>query len=131
MLEQRLSELVVTSFFSVNHAHGHGFLEPVYVNSLAIELEGYGLTVERETPLTVQYKGQVVGSYLVDLLVDRRIVVEVKAIKQLLEADQRQLINYLKASTFEIGYLMNFGPEPKFLRRILTNDRKHQGVPTD
>jgi GxxExxY protein len=130
MIEKELSRLVVDAFFAVYHAHGHGFLEPVYVNSLVIELESLGLSVQREMPLEVHYRGRQVGRYRVDLVVDNRVIIEVKAIKNLAEADQRQLINYLKASTLELGFLMNFGPEPRFLRRVLTRGRKHSGIPS-
>ena len=130
MLEERLSGQVLEAFFTVYHEHGHGFLETVYVNSLVVELEARGLNVQRELAMDVRYRGRIVGRYRADLAIESRVLVEVKAIKQLVEADQRQLINYLKASPIEVGLLLNFGPEPKFLRRILTNDRKHSGEAT-
>jgi GxxExxY protein len=129
MLEERLSAAVLQSFFDVYHEHGHGFLEPVYVNSMVVELEHRGLSVQQELAMDVRYRGRIVGRYRADLVVENRILVEVKAIKKLADADQRQLINYLKASPIEVGLLLNFGPEPKFLRRILTNDRKRAGIP--
>jgi GxxExxY protein len=127
VIEERLSNVLLRGFFNVNHEHGHGFLEPVYANALAVELQFLGLKVQREAPVTVRHRGVDVGRYRIDLLVENRILVEVKAQSKLVEADQRQLLNYLKATPYELGFLLNFGPKPEFLRRLLTNDRKHAG----
>ena len=127
MLEEQLSNQLLKAFFSVYHEHGHGFLEPVYVNALAVELTHMGLEAQREVPVTIWHRGEEVGRYRIDLLLERRILVEVKAHTKLIEADQRQLLNYLKATPCELGFLLNFGPKPCFLRRILTQDRKHSG----
>ena len=129
MLEERLSNVVLKGFYNVYHEHGHGFLEPVYANALAVELQYLGVDVRREVPVTIHHRGTEVGLYRVDLLVEDRILVEVKAHRMLVEADQRQLINYLKATSYEVGFLLNFGPKPAFLRRILSRDRRHSGQP--
>ena len=130
MIERQLSNDLLRAFYDVYHEHGHGFLERVYSNSLAIELEYRGFMVEREVPVTLFHRGREVGKYRIDILLERRILVEVKAALKIAETDQRQLLNYLKATPYELGFLLNFGPNPRFLRRLLTNDRKHHGLPT-
>ena len=74
------------------------------------------------------YQGVSVGTYRIDLLVSNRIMLEVKSTKTISDGDERQLLNYLKATTIEVGFLLHFGPEPRFRRRILTNDRKWSGA---
>lgn len=130
MIERELSNQLLRGFFAVHQEHGHGFLESVYANALAIELEFLGLTVEREVPVTIYHRGRAVGRHRIDLLVERRIVVEVKASLKLAEADQRQLLNYLKATPYELGFLLNFGPKPTFLRRVLSRKHRHSGLAT-
>jgi GxxExxY protein len=130
MLEAKLSETLLDSFFFVYNEFRYGFLESVYANALATELEFRGLKVERQLPFELHHRGKQVGSYRADLLVESRILIEVKSTRQLVEADERQLLNYLKATPIEIGFLLHFGPKPKFLRRILTNDRKKSGITT-
>jgi GxxExxY protein len=130
MLEAKLSETLLDSFFFVYSDFGYGFLESVYANALATELEYRGIQVQRQVPFELHHRGKEVGRYRADLLVEQRILIEVKSTKQLLEADERQLLNYLKATPIEIGFLLHFGPKPKFLRRLLTNDRKKSGLTT-
>lgn len=127
MIEEKISQELLRGFFNVYHERGYGFLEQVYSNSLAVELQYLGLNVQRESPVTVRHRGVDVGQYRIDLLVEGRILVEVKAQAKLVDADQRQLLNYLKATPYELGFLLNFGPRPAFIRRLLTNDRKRSG----
>ena len=118
MLEQELSEKVLSAFFVVYRALGYGFLEAGYANALVVELQRRGLSVKREAPIEVVFLGVPVRKYRIDLLVNDRMMIEVKSTKAMSEADERQLLNYLKASTVEIGYLVHFGPEPRFRRLI-------------
>jgi GxxExxY protein len=128
MLEAALSEQVLSAFFLVYRELGYGFLEAVYVNALFVELTKRGVGVKREVLTEVLYAGVSVGTYRIDLLVGGRIMIEVKSSKTLANADERQLLNYLKATNIEVGFLLHFGPEPRFRRRILTNDRKWRGI---
>lgn len=130
MLEKKLSVTLADSFFFVYNEFGYGFLESVYANAFATELEYRGLRVQREVPFELHHRGKEVGRYRADLLVANKVLIEVKATRQLVEADERQLLNYLKATPIEIGFLLHFGPKPKFIRRILTNDRKKAGLAT-
>ena len=128
MIERALSNQVIRAFYNVHHELGHGFLESVYRNAMAVELEDMGLEVRREVPAVIHYRRKPVGKHRIDLLVEEKIIVEVKAPLRMSESDQGQLLNYLKATPHELGLLMNFGPTPSFIRRLLTNDKKHLGL---
>jgi GxxExxY protein len=93
-----------------------GYLEAVYRNAMAFELRSEGLDVLVETPIEVVYKGFRVGFYRLDLLVERRVAVEVKATEVLAPTARRQLLNYLRACPLDVGLLLHFGPSAKFHR---------------
>lgn len=122
MLHGEITERIIGSFFDVYNELGHGFLEKVYENALALSLRGCGLDVCQQEPITVRYKGAVVGEYFADLLVNRVVIVELKAVDQLAAAHEAQLLNYLKATNLEVGLLLNFGPSAEFRRKVMTND---------
>lgn len=96
----------------------------MYENALAIALEVAGFEVSQQHQIIVYYQGQEVGEYYADLLVDNLIIVEIKASRQLVEDNEAQLLNYLKATIFEVGLLLNFGIKPEFRRKVYTNQRK-------
>jgi len=124
LLHGDISEKILGSFFQVYGDLGYGFLESPYKNALAIELTSRGLTVSREVPVEIHYRGLPVGSYRFDLLVAQCVLVEVKANNALFEADERQLLNYLRATNIEVGLLLNFGPKPSYKRLVYSNARK-------
>jgi GxxExxY protein len=97
---------------------GHGFLEKVYKNALAIELGEAGLRCGCEVPLKVLYHGKVVGEYCADMVVEDKIVVEAKAVSKLDTAHEVQLVNYLKATGLNVGLLINFGRSVEVKRRV-------------
>lgn len=119
-----LTEQIIGAFYSVYSTLGYGFLEKVYVNALVIELERRGLMVLYEFPIKVYYTGQLIGEYFADLIVNDLVIVEVKATKLLLDEHEAQLLNYLKATPYEVGLLLNFGPKPQQKRRSFDNNRK-------
>jgi GxxExxY protein len=123
-IEGPLSKQALSAFHVVYGGLGFGFLEGGYANALAVELRYRGLVVEREVLTELVYRGVPVGTYRMDLVVNGRLLIEVKAINALTEADDRQLLNYLRCSRLEVGFLFNFGPRPQFRRKIFTNDRK-------
>jgi GxxExxY protein len=96
----------------------------VYENSLAIELNHAGHAVVQQRPIRVYYRGQIVGEYFADLVVDERVIVEIKAVHKLLPEHEAQLLNYLKATSYEVGLLLNFGPKPQVRRKAYDNERK-------
>ena len=119
-----VTEKIINAFYTVYNALGYGFLEKVYRNAMAIQLDKLGLTVVPEAPIQVYYDGHLVGEYFADLLVNGAVIVELKAVRQLAEQHEAQLLNYLKATPYEVGLLLNFGPKPQIKRRAFDNDRK-------
>ncbi|CAB1060685.1 NADH:ubiquinone oxidoreductase subunit 5 (chain L)/Multisubunit Na+/H+ antiporter, MnhA subunit [Olavius sp. associated proteobacterium Delta 1] len=105
--------------FEVNRVLGHGFLEKVYEKALIIELNSRGLIVRNQVPLRVIYKEEIVGEYFADLLVEGRVIVEIKAVRHLLKEHQAQLLNYLKATGIQIGLLVNFTRNKAEIKRMV------------
>jgi GxxExxY protein len=128
LVEHELTGTVIECFYRVYNELGYGFLESVYRNALALELRGHGLEVLAETPIAVFYKDVRVGSYRLDLLVEYRLALEVKATELLAPTAKRQLLNYLRATTLDVGLVLHFGPDPKFYRivspRLLAAERE-------
>jgi len=121
---EQLTEQIIKAFYTVYHALGYGFLEKVYENALAIELRKMGLAVVQQAAIKVYYAGAVVGEYYADLLVADAVIVEIKAVQALLKEHEAQLLNYLKATPYEVGLLLNFGPKPDIKRKVYDNERK-------
>jgi len=117
-----VTDKIIQAFYAVYNELGRGFLEKVYENALAIELRAAGLDIEQQRPITVSYQDQVVGEYFADVVVDDSVVLELKTAESLNEEHAAQLINYLRATSFELGFLLNFGPKPQFRRVLLTNE---------
>ena len=115
-----LSEQVIRAFFDAYNELGHGFMESVYEAALAIRLHESGFRVERQVPIDVRFHGQVVGHFRADMLLEERLLVEVKAVVQIASTHEAQLLNYLKATGVRLGLLFNFGPRPEFRRRIFS-----------
>lgn len=119
-----LTEQIIKAFYTVYSALGYGFLEKVYVTALLIELKKMGILAQHQGPILVYYDGKVVGEYFADIVVHECIIIEVKAVKNLMVEHEAQLLNYLKASKLEVGLLLNFGPKPEVKRKIFDNDKK-------
>lgn len=124
MLYEELTGKIIGAFYQVYNDLGYGFLEKVYENALAHKLRQAGLTVQQQHPIRVYYEGLIVGDFYADMLIDERVILELKTAEAIAPAFQAQLINYLKATPIELGLLLNFGPKPEFKRQLLTNDRK-------
>ncbi len=124
LLQKELSDKILKAYYTVHHTLGYGFLEKVYENAMIIELRKAGLACATQKPIKVYYSGEEVGNYFADILVEDTIILELKA-TPLVEEHTYQLLNYLKATDIEIGILLSFGKEPKFIRKIFTNDRKN------
>jgi GxxExxY protein len=123
-LYQDITEKLIQAFYKVYNTLGYGFLEKVYQNSLLIELRRMGYECKSQYPIRVFYESIPVGDYFADILVDDCIIIENKAAEALVDENEFQLINYLKATSIEVGLLLNFGKRPEFKRKIFTNDRK-------
>lgn len=124
MLEQKLSNQVIHCYYKVYNTLGYGFLEKVYENAMYLELVNQGISCRKQCPIKVFYNEVIVGEYYADLIVENVLIIELKAAEYLAIEHEYQLINYLKATEIEVGLLLNFGKEPKFMRKIFTNDRK-------
>jgi len=118
------TELIIQAFYTVYNTLGYGFLEKLYRNALTIELRKLGLDVIQEARIAVYYNGEVIGEYFADLLVAGAVIVELKAVRRLAEEHEAQLLNYLKATPYEVGLLLNFGPRPEIKRKAFDNSRK-------
>ena len=123
-LHQDTTEKIIDAYYKVYNTLGYGFLEKVYHNAMLIELRRMGFECKSQYPIKVFYEVFTVGDYFADILVDDCVIIENKASEALCEEDEFQLINYLKATTIEVGLLLNFGKKPEFKRKIFTNDRK-------
>lgn len=121
LIEERLTRSVIGAFYEVYNTLGYGFLEHLYVLALEIELRARGHQVAREIGVPVFYKGIELGRQRLDMIVDERLVVEIKSTFELAKAAHRQLRNYLQATKLEVGLLLHFGPEAKFLRVVCSN----------
>ncbi len=119
-----LTQQIIGAFFDVYNSLGYGFLEKVYENALTIELRQRGFKVEQQKPICVYYQQQVVGEYFADLLFNDLIILELKVIRTITEAHQAQLLNYLKATEYEVGLILNFGPRPAHKRKAFDNENK-------
>jgi len=119
-----LTKKIIGCFYNVYHSLGYGFLEKVYENSLVLELKQNGLFTVQQMPIKVSYKNNPVGDYFADLVVENKIIIELKAQEALAPENEAQLLNYLKATEYEIGLLLNFGKKPEIKRRIFSNNLK-------
>lgn len=124
LLEEGLTREVIGAFFEVYDELGFGFLEHVHMAALERELATRSLKPAREIPVVIDYKGESLYSCRMDLVVADKLIVEVKSTELLPPMALRQLHNYLRATKYELGLLLHFGPQPKFYRRILTADTK-------
>jgi len=108
-LHGEITHQIIGAAFEVWKVLGYRFLEKVYENALVVELRRLGLTVEPQVPIDVFYKGVLVGQYFADLLVEGKVIVEIKAKKAYNPKHEAQLLNYLKATGMTVGPLLNFG----------------------
>ena len=118
MKHKQLTHDIINAAHTVHNTLGFGFLENVYQNALLLELLERGIEAEAEKPIKVIYHRQVVGDYVADIVVERKVIAEVKAVKKLHEIHEVQLVNYLKATGLEVGLLINFGLSVEVRRKI-------------
>jgi len=124
LLHKDLTDKIISCFYQVYNDLGYGFLERVYQNALYYALIDEGLQCETEQPVKVYHNGRIVGDYRADLLVENCVLLELKASEELNPANEKQLINYLKATDIEVGLLLNFGKRPQFKRKVFANSNK-------
>ncbi len=126
-LHSDITSLIIKAFYNVFNTLGHGFLEKVYENAMMIELRKLGLECKKQISLTVYYQNTKVGDYFADIIVEDKVIIELKAAETLIPEHEAQFVNYLRATEIEVGLLLNFGKEPQHKRRVLTEEyKKHK-----
>ncbi len=125
MKHKEITEQIIKAFFTVYNTLGYGFLEKVYENALYFELKEMGFNLSMQHRVLVYYKKYIVGEYIADLVVEDEIICELKAYEHMPPGRELQLINYLKATSIEVGLLLNFGRKPEIKRKIFDNDKKY------
>ena len=123
---KELTGKVIGVFYDVYNELGHGFIESVYEKSLQHALVSLGLKACRKIEIPVRFRGQPVGNFEADMLVEDCLLLELKAVRTLDNAHEAQLLNYLRATDIELGLLLNFGLKPQFKRMVFDNSRKLQ-----
>ncbi|HDL02204.1 MAG TPA: GxxExxY protein [Candidatus Pacearchaeota archaeon] len=118
MKHEELTSEIIGIFYRVYNVLGYGFLEKVYENALAYEFRKAGLKFGQQVGISVLYEGEVMGDYFADFIVEGKVVVEVKAIRDFGGTEEAQLLNYLKATGNEVGLLLNFGKDAKVKRMV-------------
>ena len=127
MSEYILSELtdqIIRCYYDVYNTLGYGFLEKVYENAMLIRFQEVGLAALNQVPLKVYFHNKIVGKYFADIIVENKIILELKAESKLDFKSVSQLVNYLKATEIEVGLVLNFGEKPEIRRKIFTNNLK-------
>jgi GxxExxY protein len=131
LIDAELTGTVIGVFNAVYNGLGPGFLESVYRNSMFIALRDAGLDAMQQVPSAEMFHGSLVGEFRADLLVSKRLVIELKSVSQILPAHEAQLVNYLQATGLCVGLILNFGPTPQFKRRVSSqsNALSHSSAP--
>lgn len=120
-----ITSIIIKAYYKVYNKLGYGFLEKVYQNALLLELTALGLQCEAASVVDVFYDKAKIGYYVADIIVNKCVVIEIKAAEYLVDAHEAQLINYLKATNIEVGMLLNFGKIAQFKRKVLTKRWKN------
>jgi GxxExxY protein len=119
-----LSQKIIKVFYQVHSELGYGFSEKVYQKAFGLALREAGMKVDEQIPIKVYFHSQLAGEFFADMIINNLILQELKSSGSILEKHEAQLLNYLKASEIEVGYVMNFGKSASFKRKVFDNDRK-------
>ncbi|HYX51854.1 MAG TPA: GxxExxY protein [Candidatus Limnocylindrales bacterium] len=125
-IHSELTDQILAVFYDVYNELGFGFLESVYRNALRFALTQKGLAIEQEVPVSVVFRGQSVGDFRADLVVNGIVLLELKTADAIVRAHEAQVINYLRATSLELGLILNFGPKPQVRRLLLDNVEKRK-----
>ncbi|MGB6012925.1 MAG: GxxExxY protein [Desulfobacterales bacterium] len=121
---KELTEKIIGIFYKIYNNLGYGFLEKVYENAMMIDFKKEKIQAVSQYAIKVFYEDEIVGEYFADILVDGKVIIEIKASRNLALENEAQLLNYLKATDKEVGLLLNFGPKPEIKRKVFDNLRK-------
>ena len=130
LIAAETADRVISAFFEVYNTLGPGFLERVFSDALEIELVERGCRVQREVAIPIWYKGRRISPQRVDIIVDEKVLLEIKSTSAVHPDAERQLLDYLRASAMQVGLLLHFGPKPRFLRRVHTEKNHEPGPAT-
>jgi len=119
-----LTDAIIGVFYEVYNELGFGFLESVYRKAVCMALIEKGLRVESEVATSVFFRGEKVGDFRADLIVNQIVLLELKTAEKIVRAHEAQVLNYLRSTTLELGLILNFGPQPQIRRLVLDNARK-------
>lgn len=120
-----LTEKIIKEAYYVYNKLGYGFLEKVYENALCVRLKNTGYNIKQQYPINVYFENELVGDYYADILLEEKVILELKSIEKLNPIHEVQLVNYLKATGVEIGLLINFGPKVEVKRKVYTKNIRH------
>ena len=119
-----ISEKVIQQAYFVFNALGFGFLEKIYENALLKRLKSEGLETYQQKSIKVYFEDEPIGEYYADLVVENKVIVEVKSVEKLSKIHEVQLVNYLKASEIEVGLLINFGKSIEIKRKVFSERKR-------
>ncbi|MCK4448504.1 MAG: GxxExxY protein [Candidatus Marinimicrobia bacterium] len=128
MKYEEITDKIIKVFYKVYNTLGYGFLEKVYERAMIIEFNKMGLKYNNQYPVKVYYKEEIVGDYVADFIVEEKIIVEIKAIKELSKQDENQLLNYITSTDKEVGLLLNYGKKPEIKRKVYDNELKKYNI---
>ena len=129
LLERESTNAIIGAFFEVYNNLGFGFLENIYSLAMERELVGRGMAVGREVSIPILYKGQFLTNHRADLIVNERVVVEIKSTEILPPLTRRTVVNYLRATRIEVALILHFGPEAKFYRIVSSKKKVRENSP--
>ena len=127
-MHAEVTQEIIRAFFDVHGILGYGFTESVYQRAIPILLARRGVNSEREFPVAVTFLGERVGDYRADLVVEGKVIVEMKVADKIVPVHEMQLLNYLKATGIQVGLILNFGPKPSFRRLVFTTTKDGSAV---
>lgn len=118
-IHKELTYKVIGAAMEVHREFGYGFLEKVYENSLMILLQEQGIDARQQQPVSVYFRDKIVGEYCADIIIENKLIIEIKTIEKLVNVHYAQLLNYLKATHIQLGLLLNFGPKKLEYERLI------------
>jgi GxxExxY protein len=127
-MEETISQRVIRCAFNVSNTLGAGFLEKVYENALCVEFERDGIRFQAQKSITVNYKGFEVGKYVADIVVEDKLLLEIKALSTICNSHDAQVMNYLKATNLSVGLLLNFGRPKLGIKRIVWHHNESEKI---
>jgi GxxExxY protein len=119
-----VTHAILDAYFDICNVLGSGFLESVYHAALVSALTQAGLKAASQSPIPIYYRGRIIADFRADLIVEDKVLVELKAIQALDQSHMKQVLNYLKATPIEVALLLNFGTKPEFKRIVMDNEFK-------